>query len=97
MSHDENMESRLQNIEARMNHVEGQVERLTGSIIGTLDGKPGVLALTQKSLDASRENSGKLDQITEQVEALKMNWKYAAGIALGVSFVVTLLCKFVFK
>lgn len=72
-------------LEMRVRKLEETVTKLSDSLLGTLDGKPGAIALIRSSMEVSETNSDKLDNLSKQVDSLRIDRAKAAGIALVVS------------
>jgi hypothetical protein len=58
------MESRVNNLEVRLIALEHQVQRVTDAVLGTTEGKAGIMEVNRLSLEASRFNSLKLDDLS---------------------------------
>lgn len=72
--------------------VAGLKETLNSALLGTLDGKPGIVQTLNNSLEASKTNATKLDSITEelskhgeQLDGLRLDRAQVKGIVITVS------------
>jgi hypothetical protein len=83
------METRVRKLEDVVKTLEVKLERLhvtlNDALLGTLDGRPGIVQTLHHSLEASRINSGKLDVLTAQVDALRLDKAKVTGIVVVVS------------
>lgn len=66
-----------------------EVERLSdsldGALLGTLDGKPGLMQTVNNSLAASQANATKLDAVGKQLDGLRLDKAKVTGIVTAVS------------
>lgn len=77
--------------------LETQVNKLTDSLVGTLDGRPGLMTVAEQALHCSRDNSTKLDLMSGQIDGLRLNWAKVTGIALAASTLLALVFKIALK
>jgi hypothetical protein len=94
----EQMDTRVRNLEGRMSSLEVQVLRFNDAMLGTTDGKPGIMELIRSSLEASRANSVKLDSLsfqltrhTETLESLKQDRAKLLGVMFAIGALWTVL------
>lgn len=96
MANDTPMEPRVAALEdgfkGLAKDVSGLKETLNAALLGTLDGKPGIVQTLNNSLEASKTNATKLDAITaeqrkqgEQLDGLRLDRAQIKGIVITVS------------
>ena len=92
------MEPRVSALEGGLNAVRKDVsalrDTLNSALLGTLDGKPGIVATLNNSLAASQANAAKLDLVVneqkrhgEQLDGLRLDRAKMTGIAIAVSVI----------
>jgi hypothetical protein len=90
------MENRVAALEgglgALRKDVTGLRDTLHSALLGTLDGKPGIVATLNNSLAASQANAVKLDSVSEeqkrqgeQLDGLRLDRAKVTGIVIAVS------------
>jgi hypothetical protein len=95
-------ESRVASLEVGLHEVRREVsslkETLTTALLGDYDGKPGMRQLLNNSLEASRVNSEKLDNLSvrlnthgSQLDGLRLDRAKVAGIVVTCSILWAVL------
>ena len=90
------MEARVTALESSFTdlrkEVSGLKETINTALLGSLDGKPGMMQTLTSSLEASRINSTKLDLLTrqielhgEQLEGLRLDKAKVTGVVITCS------------
>jgi hypothetical protein len=92
------METRVTNLEVRLTNLEHQVQRFNDAMLGTTDGKPGILELIRSSLEASRNNGAKLDALTLKLaehsltlDSIRLDRAKLIGVMFTISALWTIL------
>ena len=95
------MEQRVKSLESGMKDLRDEVSKLKESLntalLGSLDGKPGIMATLQNLVDARRTDTAKLDTLTATLDSLRLDRAKVVGIVLACGAFWALITKFVLK
>jgi len=93
---DADMELRVKSLEDGMRGLRDEVSKLkevlNAALLGTMEGKPGIMASLKHSIEASQANAVTLGNLTselrrqsEQIDGLRLDRAKVTGIVLAVS------------